>query len=118
MSSVTSWLSIGAVVIVVLFCINAVIYRLRFGTFLRRTNASDPSLKRSLTKSEVASAIFICVALLLAVGAPVVAPASALATWLREPYALLVFAVWCWLIAMLIGIGPRVVELLRGRRDA
>jgi hypothetical protein len=118
MSSLTSWLSIGALVIVALFCVNAIVYRVRYGTFLRKAKGQRSALKRKLTKSEVAAGMFICVALLIGVAAPVIAPASAFATWMREPYSLLEYAVWCWLIATIIAVGPKVFELLRKKSDA
>lgn len=117
MSSVSSWLSIGALVIAALFCVNAIVYRVRYGTFLRKANGLRSPVKRKLTNSEVAAGLSFCVALLVGVAAPVVAPASAFAIWMREPYSLLVYSVWCWLITTAIGVGPKVLELLRKKSD-
>lgn len=103
--------------IVALFCINAVVYRVRYGTFLRGRDGQRSPLKRRLRTSDVASGMFVCLALLIAVAGPVVAPASVFAASLQEPYSLLVYAVWCWLIATGIGIGPKVFELLRRKSD-
>ena len=117
MSTAMSWLLIGALVIVVLFCINAAAYRLRYGTFLRGRKGEHLSPTNKLSNSEMAIGIFFCLALLIALGVPVAAPTSSFAAWLREPYALVVYAVWCWFIAVLIGAGPKVFALLRGKSD-
>jgi hypothetical protein len=118
MTTVTLWLSIGALAIVALFFVNAVVYRIRYGTFLRRASEERPVLKRKLATSDVISGALVCFALLVVVGAPYVAPTSAFAAWLREPYALFVYAVWSWFVALVIGIGPKMYESLRRRPDA
>lgn len=117
MSTVTSWLWIGVLVVTGLFCANAIVYRARYGTFLRTRDGERSPLERKLATSDVIAGVFVCFALLTAVAWPVVAPATAFAVWLREPYALPVYAVWCWVIATAIAIGPKVFELLRGKTD-
>ena len=117
MSTVMSWLSISAVVIVALFCINAIVYRVRYGTFLRRREGERSALRRKLGTADVISAMFLCLALLVAMAAPVVAPASAFAVWLHDSYSWFVYVTWCWLFAAGISIGPKVIELRRRRSD-
>ena len=119
MSTTAFWLSIGALVIVALFCINAIAYRIRYGTFLRRSagEGEGAPLKGKLARSDVVSGMFICLALLIGVVVPVVASDSAMAVWLREPYAWLVYVVWCWLVATIIGVSPKVLKLLRMNSD-
>ncbi len=113
MSNINTWLLVGAVVIVILFCINAVVYRARFGTFLPARNVEQTPLKKKLTKLEVASAMVLCLALLIAKAWTVLAPTSAFSAWLREPYSLFICVIWCWFIAIVIGITSRVVSFLR-----
>ena len=117
MSTVTTLPSIGAVVIVALFCINAIVYRVRYGTFLRRREGERSALRRKLGTVDVISAMFLCLALLVAMAAPVFAPASAFAAWLHDSYSWFVYAAWCWLFASGISIGPKVIELLRRKSD-
>jgi uncharacterized membrane protein YraQ (UPF0718 family) len=88
-------------------------YRRRYGTFLRKNGVQGSPLKRGLAKSEISGAVFVCAALLWWVAGPVIAPASAFTAWARQPYSLLIYAVWCWFIATAISIAPKVLKLLR-----
>lgn len=106
MSGAMLWLSIGALAIVVLFCVSAIVYFRLNGSFLPKGETFSP--KKRLTSVEVASGMFLCVAILVAVAGPVVAPENAFALWIQEPSAWPVYAVWCWFIGLVMQLGPRV----------
>jgi hypothetical protein len=114
MPGATLWPSIGAVAIVALFCVSAVVYFRRNGSFLPKGGKLSPEKK--LTNADIASGMFVCVAVLVAVVGSVVAPTSAFGLWIQEPSAWPVYAVWCWFMGLVILLGPRVVANLRGER--
>ncbi len=115
MSSLTFWLLIAAVMITVCFAANAVVYRIRFGTLLQSQNPQTPPLKRKLGKSEAAIFMLMCLGLLIGVACPAVAPTSAFALWLRQPYSLFVYSVWCWLAATVVGVAVKGFQHRRTR---
>jgi hypothetical protein len=117
MSSLTFWLLIAAAVAMVLLAANAVVYRIRFGTLLRRQDPQTPPLKRKLPKSEVAIFMLMCLGLLIGVACPTVAPTSAFALWLQEPYSLPVYSVWCWLTATMVGGAVRWLQHLKTKQS-
>jgi hypothetical protein len=94
--------------------INAVAYRIRFGTFLRKQ--ARIGLKSDVPKSQVALYVFMALALFPGVAAPKVAPDSALARWLAEPYAQLAYYTWCFLATWLAGVVVALIEQFRGAK--
>jgi hypothetical protein len=103
MSALTRWLLIAAGLLLVVFVLNAIAYRIRFGTFLRRSRASS-ELRRALPRSEVVLYAVFVLGLLAGVAAPVLTPASAFAVWLSEPYAKVAYFAWCFLATGVAGV--------------
>ena len=107
MSSLTRWLLVAVCVVVVLFILNAIAYRVRRGTFLPR-RAASPASKRALPRSEVFLYFGFALALVIGVSAPILAPGSAFAAWLAEPLANVAYFTWCFLATVIVGVAIQV----------
>jgi hypothetical protein len=105
MSTATFWLLVAAILLLALFAANAVAYRRRFGTLLRKP---VPVRARKLSAGEVGLYLVFVLALLFGLAAPTLAPGSAFALWLLEPYARPVYFLWCFLGTVIVGIGLSV----------
>ena len=114
MSPLTFWLSIAALVVVALFVGNAIAYRKRFGTVLRREKR--PHAKRALSKTEVGLYFAIVLGLLAGFAAPTVAPESSFAHWLLEPYSQAVYFVWCFLAVIVTNVAVTLYAHLKSPR--
>jgi len=110
MSSATLWLTASALLFVVLFMVNAVIYRRRFGAFLPKQMKNLFVLRKQLSHTELALAIFLVVSLLIGTSARDLVSDTSFGRWLAEPYALVVYSVWCVLVSTILSI---VIELCR-----
>jgi protein-S-isoprenylcysteine O-methyltransferase Ste14 len=112
MSSLTFWSLLSALVVLVLFAANAVVYRQRFGTFLRKS--ARPHRSAALPRAEVALYLALALALLVGVATPEVFPDSSLAQWLGEPYAKVVYYLWCFVGTVIVGVVISVVSAREG----
>jgi len=101
-SPLTYWLSVAALVLVALFAVNAIAYRVRFGTFLRAEKR--PTLKGRLSKTEVALYMLMVLGLLIGFAAPTLVPTSSFGRWLLEPYSQIVYFVWCLLAVAVLNV--------------
>ena len=101
-SPLTFWLSVAALVLVALFAVNAIVYRVRFGTFLR--TEKRPALKGKLSKTEVALYMLMVLGLFVGYAVPMLAPTSSFGRWLLEPYSQAVYFVWCLLAVVVLNV--------------
>ncbi len=107
MSPLTRWLLIAGAIVLVMFAVNAVVYRIRFGTFLPRSKDSLGT-RRALPGSEVVLYLAGTVAVVAGLATPGLAPGSAFAAWLAEPYATLTYFVWCFIAVVVLGVALAV----------
>ncbi|MEO3689892.1 hypothetical protein [Roseateles paludis] len=113
MSSFTFWSLSMAIVVLLLFAVNALVYRLRFGTFLRKS--ARPQRSAALPPSQVVLGLAFTFALLVGLATPQLFPGSQLAQWLSEPYAKAAYYLWSFLGTVLVGVAIAVVS--RGKVD-
>ena len=94
MSSVTMGLALGCALVFVAQALIAVWYKRRFGTLLR------PSARTSYFDNVPLDLLLITsvfgVAVVVGLAAPVFWPHAALAQWLRQPYATVVYFACCF----------------------
>ena len=109
MSTLTYWLAIVAVVFSALFVLNAVVYRVRFGTFLRSSSRS-PGPRSAMSKRQVVIALLPVVGMMAGLAASAFVPATSFARWLAQPYSQIVYFVWCGLAGMIVGATAAVVK--------
>src|SRR6266542_3753996 len=103
MSSLTLGLLVGAIVLIALLILNAFAYRARHGIFLIRKHRTN-FLTDKLSKADVLVGGMVVLGLAIGHFAPSLAPTSALARWLEEPYAKLVYYIWCFLAVVLLAV--------------
>jgi hypothetical protein len=113
MSSQTFWSLLFALVVVVLFAANAVVYRQRFGTFLRKPASSGRSA--TLSRAEIALCLAFTLSLLVGVATPELFPDSALAQWLNEPYGKVAYYLWCFIGTVVVGTVIYAASARKGR---
>jgi len=117
MSQLTYWLAVAAAVALCLLGANALFYRRRYGTLLRPEARAQ--LKRGhLSGRQSIVQVLLVGALLVGFGTPYVAPSSAFALWLLQPYSRFVFFTWCFLGAVILNTVFSLPALLRKHRTA
>ncbi len=110
MSKLTLVLGFGAAVLVALFVLNAL-----FHCKPRDEGLASSPLTSRVGAPGLLSATLIVAGLLAALLSRIVFPDSAFSVWLAEPMALLVFAIWTWIVATL---ASTLVQLMLRRRQA
>ena len=101
MSPSTAVLAVVASFGLVLLAMSAVAYRRRHGTLVP-TSPDGPYYTRRVGRSEQTVGLQMVAALVAGIFAPDLAPDSAFARWLAEPYARGVYLVWCFLAATIV----------------
>ena len=114
MSLLTFILAIGAVLVVAIQIAIAVWYRRRVRTILRPS--ARPQLRKDVPAIQLAILSVGGLGALVGLVAPVVLPESTFARWLREPYAQLVYFVWCYAGMRVLTYGHAVSTVFWRRR--
>jgi hypothetical protein len=116
MSSTTRYLALAAAALVGLWLVNAAFYRRSHGTFWPKAAERQTDGSGRLGTHHVVAAIVLVGMLLFAFAIPYVMPGSAFAVWLAEPYAILVYCVWAWVLATSLYVVTRLVLRKRYQR--
>jgi hypothetical protein len=114
MPAPTYYLLIAATLVLALLVANAILYRHRFGTFLRPEKR--PGQRQPLHHSQLWLSSFMVLGFLAGFAAPVLAPASPFAQWLSRPYSHLAYYVWCFLAPIIVSAAVSAVVLLQKHR--
>jgi len=115
MPALTYYLLLAALLVLALFVANAIFYRLRFGTFLRREKR--PGQRQPLSRTELWLSSLMVLCFLAGVALPTLAPSSSLALWLSQPYSHLAYYAWCFLAPILVSVAIPACTLLQKHRS-
>lgn len=114
MPALTYHLLNAALLILALLVANAIFYRHRSGTFLRPEKR--PVLGKPVFRTALWLSSFMVLGFLAGIAAPVLAPASAFAQWLSQPYSHLAYYAWCYLAPHFVSFAVSAHALLQKHR--
>jgi hypothetical protein len=97
-----------------LLFVNAIFYRLHFGTFLRPEKRLDRRQPPSRTKLWLSTIMVL--GFLAGVSFPMLAPAGPFAVWLAGPYSQITYFAWCFLAPIVVDLAISIRAFLHERR--
>ncbi len=90
-----SWLTIGAIVVVIILLVNAGVYFIRQRKLRESGKQISDIVSRKITGTGVVFYTLLLCAFLAGLIVPLAAPSSTFANWIGKDYMLMVYWVWC-----------------------